>query len=215
MAAPIMLGYAPIGAAYGLLAQQTGIGVWPTLCLSVFVYAGAAQFIAVSMLSGGMGAAAIVGATFVVNFRHVLMSAALSPFLPSWKKRQLVAFGGMITDESFAIHSRNFAQGDIDPQAAISLNLAAYLTWAATGMVGFHMGALIDRPETWGLDFALPAMFIGLLLPACGKAPSVTAALTGGIVSVTLHLAGVGNWAAFIGAIAGATAGTCARRPGG
>jgi 4-azaleucine resistance transporter AzlC len=214
MAAPIMLGYAPIGAAYGLLAQQAGLGVWPSLCLSVFVYAGAAQFMAISMLSGGMGTAAIVGATFVVNFRHVLMSAALSTFLPSWTKRQLVFFGGMITDESFAIHSRNFARGDSDPQTAIALNLAAYLTWAAAGMAGFHMGALIGGPEAWGLDFALPAMFIGLLLPACGQTPAVTAALAGGVVSVALHLAGAGNWAAFIGALAGATAGTFAWRPG-
>lgn len=211
MAAPIMLGYAPIGAAYGLLAQQAGLSVWFALCLSLFVYAGAAQFMAVSLLSNGAGIAVIIGTTFVVNFRHVLMSAALSPFMRLWKKWQLAFFGGMITDESFAIHSRNFTLNGADPQEAIALNIAAYLTWAASGMAGFHMGALIDRPEAWGFDFALPAMFIGLLLPACRTAPAAIAALTGGIASVTLHLTGAGDWAAFIGAITGATA-ACLRQ---
>jgi 4-azaleucine resistance transporter AzlC len=213
MAVPIMLGYAPIGAAYGLLAQQAGFGMLHALCLSVFVYAGAAQFMAVSLFAAGMGFPVIVGTTFVVNFRHVLMSASLSRFLSSWTKSERVIFGGMITDESFAIHSRNFERGDTATNAALALNTAAYLTWVIFGMIGFHMGTLIKRPEAWGLDFALPAMFIGLLLPACQNAPSVIAAIFGGAVSVTLHLAGAGNWAAFIGAIAGAAAGVCFRRP--
>ena len=204
---PIVLGYAPIGAAYGLLAQQTGLGIWPTLGLSLFVFAGASQFMAVSMMQSGMETAVIIGSTFIVNFRHVLMSASLTPYLGSWKTWQRILLGGMLTDESFVLHSLNFGRGDPDPVSAVTINATAYVTWAATGMAGHSLGVMIADPETWGLDFALPAMFVGLLLSACGNKAAVAAAVTGGAAAVGLHLLNAGNWAAFIGALAGATAG--------
>ena len=68
---PIVLGYVPIGMAYGLLAQQAGLGIAMTFSLSFFVFAGASQFMAVSMLSGGVAPIVIVSTTFIVNFRHL------------------------------------------------------------------------------------------------------------------------------------------------
>jgi 4-azaleucine resistance transporter AzlC len=206
-ALPIMLGYAPIGTAYGLLAQQARLGIWPTLGLSLFVFAGASQFMAVSMMQQGMDAAVIVGTTFIVNFRHVLMSASLAPSLGAWKMWQRLLLGGMLTDESFVLHSLYFGQGDKDPVGALALNLTGYVTWAMAGMVGYNLGAMITQPEAWGLDFALPAMFVGLLISSCGNKPGVAAALVGGAASVALHLLKAGSWAAFFGALAGATIG--------
>jgi 4-azaleucine resistance transporter AzlC len=204
-----MLGYVPIGMAYGLLARQSGVGVWESLGLSVFVYAGAAQFIAVSMLSGGIGSAIIIGAVFIVNFRHVLMSSSLSPMLGSWSKLSRVSLGCLLTDESYVLHAVHFGDGDMDAAAAITLNVTAYLSWSAAGFAGFVLGNVIENPEAWGLDFALSAMFIGLLIPVCRNRPSVTAALCGGGASLAIHMAGAGSWAAFGGALAGATAGVC------
>jgi len=207
-ALPIVFGYAPIGAAYGLLAQQSGLSLWTTLGLSVFVYAGASQFMAVSMLSQGAEAAVIAGTAFIVNFRHVLMSASLSPRLASWTKRQRLALGALLTDESYAMHAVSFANGETGPSEAITLNVTAYVAWILTGVVGYELGAMIENPKAWGLDFALPAMFIGLLIPACKNRPAAAAAICGGIVSVALYLMGAGSWAAFGGALAGATFGT-------
>ena len=204
---PIVLGLVPIGAAYGLLSQQAGLGIWPTLGLSLFVFAGASQFMAVSMMQSGMETAVIIGSTFIVNFRHVLMSASLTPYLGSWKTWQRILLGGMLTDESFVLHSLNFGRGDLDLISAVTINITAYVTWAVTGMAGHSLGVMIANPETWGLDFALPAMFVGLLLSACGNKPAVAAAVAGGFVSVGLHLMNAGSWAAFFGALAGATAG--------
>ena len=81
---PVLLGFSPIGAAYGLLSRQAGIGVWDTLASSLFIFAGSSQFVAVSMLQNGIGAAAIISSIFIVNFRHILMSASLSPYLAPW-----------------------------------------------------------------------------------------------------------------------------------
>ena len=206
---PIILGIIPIGIAYGILAQQTGLGLWPTLGLSLLVFAGASQFMAVSMIQNGVESVAIIGITFIVNFRHVLMSASVAPSLGSWKTWQRLLLGGMLTDESFVMHSLNFSRGDRDPVLAVSLNFAIYVSWAAASTVGYTLGAMIANPEAWGLDFALPAMFVGLLLSACGNKPAIAAAVAGGTVSVGLHLLNAGSWAAFIGALTGATAGVC------
>lgn len=212
-ASPIVLGYVPIGMAYGLLAQQAGFSIWFPLCLSLFVFAGSSQFIAVSMFSRGMDAIAIIGTTFIVNFRHLLMSASLAPRLSSWKTPQRLLLGTLLTDESFAVHSARFAHGDVDPTEALALSLTAYAAWAASGVAGFHLGTLIARPEAWGLDFALPAMFVGLLVPFCTHRPAVTAAVCGGATSVLLYCLGGETWAAFIGAVVGATAGVAFGNP--
>lgn len=206
-AVPIILGYAPIGTAYGLLAQQTGLEAWATLGLSLCVFAGASQFMAVSMISKGMETAVIVGTTFIVNFRHLLMSASLAPRLSSWKTWQRLLLGSMLTDESFALHSAHFARGEFDPVGALALNITAYVAWTLSGAVGYYLGSLIENPEVWGLDFALPAMFAGLLLPLCTHKPAVTAAVCGGAAAVLLYCLGLGSWAAFLGALIGATAG--------
>jgi 4-azaleucine resistance transporter AzlC len=206
-ALPIMLGYAPIGTAYGLLSRQAGCGVWVTLGLSVFVFAGASQFMAIAMIAGGASPAAIVSATFVINFRHVLMAASLSPFVSSWKKWQRAALGCMLTDESFVMHSRHFGDGGADSAAAIALNAAAYITWAAASGAGFYIGGLMGDPRKFGLDFALPGMFIGLLMPLCRDNSSAISAVAGGFSALVLHMAGAGNWATFLGAVAGASVG--------
>ena len=204
---PIILGAVPIGIAYGILSQQAGLGLLPTLGLSLFVFAGASQFMAVSMMQNGMEMGSIIGATFIVNFRHVLMSASIAPCLASWKMWQRLLLGGMLTDETFALHSLNFSRGNLDPVSAMTLNFAFYIAWAASGMAGYNLGAMIANPEAWGLDFALPAMFVGLLLSSCKNKMAVAAAVTGGAVSVGLHLLNAGDWAVFLGALAGATAG--------
>jgi 4-azaleucine resistance transporter AzlC len=206
-AVPIILGGVPIGMAHGLLTHQAGFPIEVPLFLSLFVFAGSSQFIAVSMLQTGAEPLAVIGTTFIVNFRHLLMSASIAPYLKSWTTLQRLLMGCTLTDETFAVHSSNFAIGDIDTTAALSLNFTLYTAWVLSVVSGFRLGNLITRPEVWGLDFALPAMFLGLLLPLCTRRPAITAALCGGAASLLLHRLGFGRWAAFAGALAGATAG--------
>ena len=89
---PICLGYAPIGLAFGVLAQKAGLNLFEIAMMSVIVFAGSAQFIAVSMLASGVGAAAIIFTTFMVNLRHLLMSMSLSVFLGKASRLKLTFF---------------------------------------------------------------------------------------------------------------------------
>ncbi|MGE5653154.1 MAG: AzlC family ABC transporter permease, partial [Bacillota bacterium] len=80
-ALPIVLGYVPIGLAFGVLAVQQGLGVPGIFLMSLIVYAGSAQFIATGMLAAGASPTAIIATTFLVNLRHLLMSASMSAHL--------------------------------------------------------------------------------------------------------------------------------------
>ena len=80
-ATPIWLGYISVGFAYGVLAQKAGLSMLNAILMSVIVYAGSAQLIAVGLFAAGAPAASIILTTFVVNLRHILMSAAVSTHL--------------------------------------------------------------------------------------------------------------------------------------
>lgn len=107
-ATPVVMGYIPIAIAFGILASQVGLGIAEAAAMSVFVFAGSAQFIAVGMIGAGNSIGAIVVTTFLVNLRHLLMSAALSPHLRGLSHKELAWFGFQLTDETFALHSTRF-----------------------------------------------------------------------------------------------------------
>ena len=90
---PIFLGYVPLGFAYGVLAVQNGIPAVYAVLFSLLVYAGAGQFIAVGMWGAGASVFSIVFTTFVINLRHVLMSAAVAPWFAPFTRLQQTIIG--------------------------------------------------------------------------------------------------------------------------
>ncbi len=162
---PIVLGYFPIGLAFGVMAAGAGLSIRETTLMSVFVFAGSSQLIFLGLWETQAGLAAITLTTFLVNLRHFLMSAALAPFLGHLKIWQQFLFAYEITDETFAIHVTDFQQEPEPPPARIiSTNLAAHSAWVSSSCLGAWLGGLVGDLETWGLDYALPAMFIALLV---------------------------------------------------
>ncbi len=109
---PICLGYLPIGMAFGVLAQKAGLTPLQIGLMSIMVFAGSAQFIAVAMLAGGASAPAIITTTFVVNLRHVLMSSALAVYLRAAHRGLLALYAYGVTDESFAVNLPRFNAGN-------------------------------------------------------------------------------------------------------
>ncbi len=130
---PICLGYLPIGIALGVLAQKAGLSPLAVGLMSMFVFAGSSQFIAVSMLAGGATFVAIIVTTFMVNLRHLLMSSSLSVFLNGSRKGLLFLFAYGLTDESFAVNYVRFKEGGWDLKRALVVNHVANFTWIAIG----------------------------------------------------------------------------------
>lgn len=207
-AAPIVFGYISIGIAFGVLAKKSGLTDLSTLLLSILVYAGSSQFIAVALFEANSPGFSIIITTFIVNLRHLLMSAAIAPYLKGWRRRELAAFAFHLTDETFALYSLRFP-GEVPHKAEIfGTNITAQLSWVLGTWLGITLGSLISDIQTLGLDYALPAMFVALLVMQIRKKTQVGTALLAGGLSVVLMLSGLGRWnlilAAFIGATIGA-----------
>lgn len=206
-ALPIVLGYLPIGFAYGVLAQKAGLSTFATVLMSLVVFAGSAQLIAVGLISAGLSPLAIIMTTFVVNLRHLLFSAAIYPHLARWRKRELAAFAFELTDETFALHATRFDLGSAQKGEAFAINLTAHTAWIIGGGLGALAGRMVADIERFGLDYALPAMFIALLVMQTRKPAQVWAAVFGGVLSVGLLLMGLDQWHVILATIIGAAIG--------
>ena len=188
---PVILGYLPVGFAYGVLAQKSGLSAANTILMSLLVFAGSAQLIAVGLLAAGTGPASVILTTFVVNLRHLLMSAALAPYLRSWTRWQQALFAFQLTDETFALHSRRFPQGETAQPETLAINMIAQSAWLGGSLLGLYAGSFITDVRPIGLVYALPAMFMVLLVwQLTSMIRWITAGLAG-LISVGLALAGL------------------------
>lgn len=201
------MGYIPVGMAFGVLAQKAGLSLVNTVLMSVFVYAGSAQLIAVGMFAAGMPPLSIVLTTFVVNLRHLLMSAAMTPYLRKWGALRMAAFCFELTDETFALHSLRFGEGDRDVRQTFYINAMAQTVWVLSSWAGALAGSGVPDVEPLALDYALPAMFIGLLaMQAENGLKWLTAGFTG-LVAIGLVQAGLDQWSVIMATVIGATFG--------
>src|SRR6056297_3883902 len=163
----IAIGYMPIALAFGLLAKNTGISLLHTVGMSLFVFAGASQFMALGLLALGTGTVEIIFSTFIVNIRHMLMSMSINEkAVPESNLRKMVyAFG--ITDEVFAVASTR--EGAVGSHYLYGLSLMAYSSWVINSGIGYAAGTALPPAFQQGMSIALYAMFIGLLLPSVKK----------------------------------------------
>jgi 4-azaleucine resistance transporter AzlC len=204
---PIALGYIPIGFAYGVLAQKAGLSAFNTLAMSLFVYAGSSQLIAVGMFALSANPLSVVLTTFIVNLRHMLMASAVAPYLKCWRKWELAIFAYELTDETFAVHAAEFPRGQPAQAETLALNLAAQFSWVCGSWAGLAAGELITDVKPLALDYALPAMFIALLVMQIRDHTQIVVAVFSGALAVGLLLAGMSQWHVIAATIVGATFG--------
>lgn len=163
----IAIGYIPIALTYGLLARSTGLSFAETVAISLIVFAGASQFIALDLIALGTGAMEIILTTFIVNIRQLLFSASINANSrhDSLLHKALYAFG--ITDETFAVASTSGRT--ITAPYMFGLVMMAYSSWVISSGVGFLAGSQLPAVLQESMGIALYAMFIGLLVPSLKK----------------------------------------------
>ncbi len=184
---PICLGYIPIGLAFGVLAQQSGIPWWAVAMMSILVFAGSAQFICIAMLATGASLSAIILTTLVVNLRHTLMSSALAVYLPKVSRRFLALFAYGITDESFAVNMTRFRDGGWDRWHALTVNHMTNFIWILATVSGSLVGQLVPQ-GAFGIDYALTGMFICLLVFQLNGRIYIITGLLAALISVGWYL---------------------------
>lgn len=167
----IAIGYAPIALTFGLLAKTTGLSIGETVLMSMVVFAGASQYISLSLLSLGTGIFEIILTTFIVNIRHFLMSTALNERSEEdhLVNKAIYSFG--ITDETFSVAAMK--EGTVTSGYMLGLNLISYTSWVACSGIGYLIGASLPQTLQVSMSVALYAMFIGLLVPSMKKSMKI------------------------------------------
>ncbi len=205
---PLFIGVIPFGLAYGISAKTAGLSLFHTVFMSLFVFAGASQFIAVEMIKEKAWVAAILITTLVVNMRHILMSLSLKPYLNRYGLLQKLAVSFGLVDEMYAVSSIYFTE---KKQGFISFMFASaalmYIGWAGSSLLGYILGKQIDDPLKWGLDFAMPATFIGILVPQLKSKTIICAAAASAAGSVAFKVWMNNPMFILFGALAGASVG--------
>lgn len=168
---PIMLGYLPIALTYGVLAKQAGMSLTELTLMSVMVFAGASQFMGANMIAVGAGAVEIIVATFVLNFRHFVMSLSFMNRLRGVGRNWKVPLSLGLTDETFAVSSLHTKEAKMEKGVLFytALILTAYFSWIMGSFLGGVLGEVIPEQLSQSMGIALYAMFIGLLIPSVKK----------------------------------------------
>jgi 4-azaleucine resistance transporter AzlC len=190
---------------FGGLAVQAGLRAVEVLAMSVLVFAGAAQFVAVPMIAAGASPLSVVLTTYVVNMRHYLMAATLAPSFRDFPRRRLALVAHVVNDESFAVAVSRSSP----PDAWIFLGSAAAVVAAFLGgvTVGTLIGGLVAEPERYGLDFAFPAVFLALVATQLRRRSDWLVAVGGGLLALAVAVRLPGNWHIIIAGLAVSAAG--------
>ncbi len=215
---PIAIGVGVYGVLFGLLARQKGLSLGAALSMSSFVFAGASQLIAMDLWGPELPVFSLIVTTFIVNLRHVLMGAALSPWLTRLTPGK--AFGSLffMTDESWAVTLGIYARdarerARSDGAVLLGSGLMVYLCWNLSTVLGHALVQGLDDPARYGLDFAFTAVFTALLVglkPRRADVLPLVAATGAALLGAKLL---PGKWYILVGAFAGGLAAALSPAP--
>ncbi len=206
---PLIVGAIPFGIIYGALGIASGLSAAAVLGMSLIVFAGSAQFVAVGLVASGAVVPLIILTTFVVNARHMLYAVSLAPYMAHLPGRWLVALGFGLTDETYAVVIQRYSArqgGEGQGWYHLGSALAMYSNWQVCTLIGILAGTQLEDIADWGLDFAMVVTFIGIVVPLVkGRAMLACAVVAAGVAVLAADLpnqAGI-----MLAAVAGIAAG--------
>ena len=204
---PLALGVFVYGTVFGVLAQQAGLSLLEALLMSGFVFAGASQFVAVGLWATPLPVAAIIFTTLIINLRHLLMSAALSPWF--LRLPPAAAYGSLffLNDESSALTRNELLNGKANGAFLLGSGLLMFVAWLGATLTGRLLGTAIADPARWGLDFAFTAVFVALLAGQWRGNADLLPWAVAALVAVLAERWLPGTWYIVLGGLAGSVVG--------
>jgi predicted branched-subunit amino acid permease len=203
---PITLGLIPFGLVTGVAGVKTGLSPFEITAMSALVYAGAAQLVALQLMTTGVSTVLVLLAVAVVNLRYVMYSSAIAQHLKPFSQPMRLLAASLLVDQNFALTlNRHKEFGErLTPWFYLGAGVPLWLNWQLFTFLGATLGNSVD--DSWSLDFAVPLCFLVLLIPAIKTRPTLAAALVGGITATALSFLPYRS-GLFIGAVAGIAAG--------
>lgn len=184
---PIVFGYIPLGMACGILAQKVGFDWFQMLMMSVFLFAGSGQFIALAMIGSGSTIMPVVLTVCIVNLRHLLYALILNQYISKESRLYKALYAQEIVDETFAVNQNQFTvcKDGWSGRNALGVNFIGHSSWVLATLAGLFLGNSIYI-DTDLVSYALIAMFIGLWSFHFLSASLVITGIFGGLLALLL-----------------------------
>ncbi len=187
---PLLIAAAPFGMVFGALAISAGLSPAATLAMSLLVFAGSAQFIAVSLIAASAAFPVILMTVFVVNLRHMLYATSLMPQVDKLGQRWRIPLAFWLTDETYAVVCNQLNRQPNTQQVRyyyLGSALAMYGLWQVNTLLGILVGQQIPDITNWGLDVAMVVAFIGIVVPSLRNSAQWACALTAAMAMLLTH----------------------------
>ncbi|WP_265109049.1 AzlC family ABC transporter permease [Halosolutus halophilus] len=210
-ALPLQLGIVPFALVTGIAAADVGMTPAQAVGMSAIVFAGASQLAAIELLGANAPLAVVVATAVVINLRMLMYSASIAPHFRTYRRRTRAYLAYLLTDQAYAMSIAEYADDRDRDRRSYYLGVAAsiWLVWIVGTALGVVVGAGV--PESWGLSFAVPLVFLALLVPAMKDRPRTVAAIAGGAVAIVAADVPF-NLGLLVGALAGIAAGLLSAR---
>jgi len=188
---PVLTTVLVVGIPFGIVARQSGLSPAEIVAMSVFVFAGASQFAMVQLFKDGAAWPVIVVTVLLINLRHLLMAAALRPYFAHVSIARRLAAAFVLTDEAFAMAIGWFRRGRTELAYYATFAVALYILWNAATVIGMLLGPSIGEPRRFGVDFAITATFIAIVVLGVRRRADAIVAVTAALIATALAYLGV------------------------
>lgn len=163
--APISLFTMAFGLAFGVAALQQGLSGLEAVLMSGLVFAGPAQFAVLEMWGPEIPLLALIATTFAINARHLVMGAAIYPWLRHLPPRQRYLSLTLLSDSNWAMAASDYRRGDTENVGMlVGAGLALWLAWLIGTLLGVMFGSGISEPERFGLDVIMSCFLMAMLM---------------------------------------------------
>lgn len=186
---PILVGVAPFGMIFGVLALKAGLPPLQAQAMSSVVFAGSSQIVLAQLVHLGAPAAVMVLTVLVINLRHALYSASIAPYVQHLSRPWKMLLSYLLTDEAYAVSIIHYELHPLSEAYShyytLGAGLALWTTWQLSTAAGVFLGAVV--PDAWALDFTLALTFIALVVPNLKDRPLWAAAFFAGLTALLAY----------------------------
>ncbi|WP_164924602.1 AzlC family ABC transporter permease [Sinorhizobium fredii] len=204
--APLTVAVMPIGLVFGAVAAGKGLSSLEATLMSVLVFAGGSQFVAMDIWTHPASWGALAFSALLVNIRHVLMSASIGNKMPAFSGPAKYAAMLLLADEIWAMAEVRAGQTRLTPAWYAGLAVPFYCVWVLASLAGSAAGAFLGDPKATGLDFAFPAVFTVLVMGFWKGRDTGAVLAASATAAVLAHQFLPGVWYIAAGAAAGVAA---------